>query len=112
MVEEQIASRGVIDRSVLDSMRKVPREKFVAPGYEDVAYDDLSLPIGMGQTISPKWNTKLVDIATADAMPLIALALSPMALLRSLQTAVSKFDGLILLDAQPVKTNTAMRIAF
>ena len=34
-------------------MLKIPREKFVWPGYEDRAYDDTPLPLGdTGQTIS------------------------------------------------------------
>src|SRR5690349_8285519 len=52
MVEVQIARRGVRDRSVLDAMRRVPREAFVLPGYEEFAYEDGPLPIGEGQTIS------------------------------------------------------------
>lgn len=52
MVETQIVRRGVTSRVVLDAMRKVPREKFVARGFEDSAYEDRPLPIGEGQTIS------------------------------------------------------------
>lgn len=52
MVETQIARRGVTNPMVLDAMRKVPREKFVGPGYEKSAYEDRPLSIGEGQTIS------------------------------------------------------------
>jgi protein-L-isoaspartate(D-aspartate) O-methyltransferase len=52
MVDEQIASRGVRDARVLAAMREVPREAFVAPGYEDEAFRDSPLPIAEGQTIS------------------------------------------------------------
>ncbi len=52
MVETQIARRGVVNPHVLEAMRKVPREKFVARGFEDSAYEDGPLPIGHGQTIS------------------------------------------------------------
>src|SRR4051812_21830757 len=52
MVKVQIARRGVRDRSVLDAMRRVPREAFVQPGFEEFAYEDGPLPIGEGQTIS------------------------------------------------------------
>jgi protein-L-isoaspartate(D-aspartate) O-methyltransferase len=52
MVEEQIMRRGVRDERVLAAMRQVPREKFVDPGFEALAYDDTPLPIGEGQTIS------------------------------------------------------------
>ncbi|MGH9903543.1 MAG: protein-L-isoaspartate(D-aspartate) O-methyltransferase, partial [Pyrinomonadaceae bacterium] len=42
----------VRDRRVLDAMRRVPREAFVAPGFEEFAYEDGALPIAEGQTIS------------------------------------------------------------
>jgi Protein-L-isoaspartate(D-aspartate) O-methyltransferase (PCMT) len=52
MVDVQIARRGARDRHVLEAMRRVPREAFVEPGYEEFAYEDNPLPIGEGQTIS------------------------------------------------------------
>ena len=52
MVNVQIARRGVRDPLVLEAMRRVPREVFVEPGYEEFAYEDAPLPIGEGQTIS------------------------------------------------------------
>lgn len=52
MVARQIAARGIGDPSVLDSMRRVPREAFVPAELADHAYEDRPLPIGQGQTIS------------------------------------------------------------
>jgi protein-L-isoaspartate(D-aspartate) O-methyltransferase len=58
MVQTQIAApRGsgaerVRDSSVLDSMRKTPRDRFVPAELLPHAYDDRPLPIGYGQTIS------------------------------------------------------------
>src|SRR5690348_9272753 len=52
MVDVQVARRGVQDRYVLEALRRVPREAFVQPGYEEFAYEDGPLPIGEGQTIS------------------------------------------------------------
>ncbi len=52
MVRDQIAARGVRDPRVLAAMRKVPRERFVAPGSERLAHADSPLAIGFGQTIS------------------------------------------------------------
>lgn len=52
MVNEQLASRGIIDKRVLDSFRKVPRHLFVPENIRASAYDDCALPIGSGQTIS------------------------------------------------------------
>src|SRR5687768_11167083 len=52
MVREQIADRDVTDPRVLESMRKVPRHRFVPPALVSRAYDDSPLPIGYDQTIS------------------------------------------------------------
>ena len=52
MVETQIARRGVRDPRVLDAMRTVPREAFIAAEFEKFAYEDSALPIAEGQTIS------------------------------------------------------------
>jgi protein-L-isoaspartate(D-aspartate) O-methyltransferase len=52
MVREQIFSRGVRDRKVLDAMGKVAREAFVPADVRELAYADTPLPIAAGQTIS------------------------------------------------------------
>jgi protein-L-isoaspartate(D-aspartate) O-methyltransferase len=52
MVENQVARRGVSDPTVLAAMREVPRESFMAPGFEEFAYEDSPIPIAEGQTIS------------------------------------------------------------
>jgi len=43
---------GVNDADVLRAIERTPRERFVAEGFEDRAYDDAALPIECGQTIS------------------------------------------------------------
>ncbi len=65
MVEVQIARRGVRDRHVLEAMRRVPREAFVEPGFEEFAYEDGPLPIGEGQTISQPYVVALMTEALA-----------------------------------------------
>ncbi len=52
MVNQQIASRGITDRQVLDAMRKVERHLFVPAELVRFAYGDHPLSIGYGQTIS------------------------------------------------------------
>lgn len=42
----------VTDRAVRDALAAVPRHLFVPPGRRDDAYEDIPLPIGLGQTIS------------------------------------------------------------
>ncbi|MCA8907863.1 MAG: protein-L-isoaspartate(D-aspartate) O-methyltransferase [Rhodospirillaceae bacterium] len=43
---------GVTDHRVLGAVERVPRELFVPDAFEDQAYEDIALPIGLGQTIS------------------------------------------------------------
>ena len=63
MVDRQIAARGVTDPRVLDVMRRVPREVFVAKGFEEFAYADSPLPIEEGQTISQPYVVALMIVA-------------------------------------------------
>src|SRR3954464_11819624 len=60
MVDVQIARRGIRDARVLAAMREVPRERFVDPGFEEFAYEDGPLPIGVGQTISQPYIVALM----------------------------------------------------
>jgi protein-L-isoaspartate(D-aspartate) O-methyltransferase len=53
MVDEEIVKAGVKNPRVIQSMRDTLRHEFVAPGQRDMAYLDMALPIGEGQTISP-----------------------------------------------------------
>lgn len=49
---ERLRSQGIKDETVLTAMAEVPRHVFVDEGIASRAYEDLSLPIGFGQTIS------------------------------------------------------------
>ena len=52
MIEEQLITRGIQDKAVLDAMSKVKRHLFVPTALQNKAYEDTALPIGLGQTIS------------------------------------------------------------
>ena len=52
MVTTQLERRGIRSVNVLDAMRRVPRETFVAIDDRLHAYEDRPLSIGAGQTIS------------------------------------------------------------
>lgn len=52
MVAEQLEARGITDTAVLNAMCMVPRDYFVLPAFQPLAYDDTPLPILAGQTIS------------------------------------------------------------
>jgi protein-L-isoaspartate(D-aspartate) O-methyltransferase len=63
MVKHEIAARGVRSEMVLAAMRKVPREAFLPEHLREFAYDDSSLPIEAGQTISQPYIVALMTEA-------------------------------------------------
>ena len=65
---ERLVSRlrddGIVDEDVLDAIRDVPRHIFVDEALASRAYEDIALPIGMGQTISQPFIVALMTQAT------------------------------------------------
>ncbi|MFH1302192.1 MAG: protein-L-isoaspartate(D-aspartate) O-methyltransferase [Planctomycetota bacterium] len=55
MVTRYIEGEGIKNPKVLSSMRQVPRHEFVSSTLKNQAYQDLALPIGYRQTISPPY---------------------------------------------------------
>ena len=51
MVEQQIRPAEVLDPRVLDLISEMPREDFVPADYRNLAYADIHIPIGYGQTM-------------------------------------------------------------
>lgn len=60
MVEQQLATRGIRDERVLEAMREVPREAFIAARLAEFAYHDGPVPIGEEQTISQPYVVALM----------------------------------------------------
>ncbi len=60
MVKTQLIPRGIKDKRVLETMRKVPRHLFVDERLRDRAYDDSALSIGEGQTISQPYMVAIM----------------------------------------------------
>ena len=60
MVLRDLKGRGILDEAVLKVMGQMPREEFVPEKYQDQAYNDMPLPIGMGQTISQPYIVALM----------------------------------------------------
>jgi protein-L-isoaspartate(D-aspartate) O-methyltransferase len=58
MVEEQLQQRGIVDPRVLQAMREVPRQLFVPEMSQALAYEDHTVPIGYGQTISQPYMSR------------------------------------------------------
>lgn len=48
----KLAQQGIVDALVLQAMNRVERHRFVDTALVNQAYEDTSLPIGLGQTIS------------------------------------------------------------
>ncbi|MBI4328516.1 MAG: protein-L-isoaspartate(D-aspartate) O-methyltransferase [Chloroflexi bacterium] len=59
MLIEFLRRQG-LDESVLTAFEKVPRERFVLPEHIYLAYEDIPLPIGEGQTISQPYIVALM----------------------------------------------------
>ncbi len=47
-----LRNKGIIDTNVLSAIERVPRDVFVPSYSQDQAWEDIALPIGLGQTIS------------------------------------------------------------
>lgn len=51
-----LMEKGILDNSVLDAIRAVPRHLFLDSSFEDHAYQDKAFPIGADQTISQPYT--------------------------------------------------------
>jgi protein-L-isoaspartate(D-aspartate) O-methyltransferase len=56
MVQRHLVERGIKNPRVLDAFRTVPRHRFLPEKTRRQAYDDESIPIGEGQTITPPYD--------------------------------------------------------
>ena len=62
MIEQQVRAWDVLDLKVLAAMERVPREEFAPPAYRDLAFADMNLPIGHGQTmLAPKLEGRVLQ---------------------------------------------------
>ncbi|MBL8396780.1 MAG: protein-L-isoaspartate O-methyltransferase [Candidatus Accumulibacter sp.] len=62
MIEQQIRPWEVLDPEVLDLLALVKREEFVPSAHRALAFADLELPIGQGQTmLAPKIDAKILQ---------------------------------------------------
>ena len=63
MVERHLVERGIKNPRVLEAFRTVPRHRFLPPETRRHAYDDESIPIGLGQTITPPYDVAFMTEA-------------------------------------------------
>ena len=67
---ERLRTEGLVDPRVLAAMRAVPRHAFVDTALANQAYEDTSLPIGLGQTISkPSVVARMIELMLAPHAP-------------------------------------------
>ncbi|MGB4106786.1 MAG: protein-L-isoaspartate O-methyltransferase [Alphaproteobacteria bacterium] len=67
MVDSQIHTAGVINPSILDAFRNVPRETFVPKALRNIAYGDGDLPIGGGRYLSePIVHGRMIQAANPE----------------------------------------------
>lgn len=87
---ERLRDKGIADERVLDVMRRVPRHLFMDEALATRAYEDSSLPIGCGQTISqpfvvarmteallaglPRRNARVLELGTGSGYQAAVLA--------------------------------------
>lgn len=66
MVEQQIRTWEVLDQEVLDLLFEMKREAFAPTEYRDLAFVDMEIPIGHGQSMmQPKVEARLLqELAT------------------------------------------------
>ena len=51
MIDQQVRAWTVLDEDVLEVLSRVPREKFVPPAYRPLAFADVEIPIGYGESM-------------------------------------------------------------
>lgn len=87
MVDEQLKTRGISGKKVLEAFEHVPREKFIPEAMREESYQDRPLSIGYGQTISqpyivalmsevmaPKEGARILEIGTGSGYQTAILA--------------------------------------
>jgi len=62
MIEQQVRAWEVLDSRVLQTMEHVPREEFAPPACRELAFADLSVPLGHGQSmLTPKLEGRILQ---------------------------------------------------
>lgn len=118
MIQQQLRTWDVLDPQVLEIFEHLPREAFVPQGYADVAYADVTIPLGHGncmltpkvagrilQAVRPRSTDSVLEIGTGSGYLTAALAAAA-AHVRSLEIRAD-----LATQASRVLTSTGARNA-
>lgn len=62
MIEQQIRTWDVLDQDVLNLLSKIKREEFVPQTYRTLAFVDMEIPLGHGETMmQPKMEARIIQ---------------------------------------------------
>lgn len=68
MVEQQIRTWDVLNQQILDLISTSPREEYVSDSHRNLAYIDMSLPLGSDRhTLTPKLEARILQELTISA---------------------------------------------
>ena len=67
MIEQQVRAWDVLDLKVLGAMERVPREEFTPAAYRELAFADMNVPLGHGQSmLAPKLEGRILQALELD----------------------------------------------
>ncbi len=62
MIEQQVRAWDVLDPAVLETMSRIPREEFTPAAFRELAFADMSVPLGHGQSmLTPKLEGRILQ---------------------------------------------------
>ncbi len=62
MIEQQVRAWDVLDPAVLETMSRIPREEFTPPAFRELAFADMNVPLGHGQSmLTPKLEGRMLQ---------------------------------------------------
>ena len=108
MIEQQIRTWEVLDPEVLDLLAAVKREDFVPEGLKALAFADLELPIGHGQTmLQPKVEARILQEAAVKNTDVVLEVGSGSGYMAALLASKAEYVHSVEID--PVLAETARR---
>jgi len=108
MIEQQIRPWEVLDPEVLDILAMVRREVFVPEELKALAFADLELPIGNGQTmLSPKIEARVLQEAGVRSTDIVLEVGSGSGYMAALLASKAEYVHTVEID--PVLAETARR---